>query len=43
MIAAMIIACEIGFWVFVLAGLAFRYLLGMRRLGAVLLACTILM
>jgi len=42
MIAAMIIACEIGFWVFVLAGLAFRYLLGMRRLGAVLLACTIL-
>jgi len=42
MIAAMIIACEIGFWAFVLAGLAFRYLLGMRRTGAVLLACTIL-
>jgi len=42
MVAAMIIACEIGFWVFVLAGLASRYLLGMRRLGGALLACTIL-
>ena len=42
MIAAMIIACEIGFWVFVLAGLASRYLLGKRLLGGVLLACTIL-
>ncbi|OUM95188.1 MAG: hypothetical protein A9Z00_14625 [Thermobacillus sp. ZCTH02-B1] len=42
MIAAMIIACEIGFWLFVLAGLAARYLFGRRLLGAVLLACTIL-
>ncbi|AGA57675.1 Putative uncharacterized protein ymcC [Thermobacillus xylanilyticus] len=42
MIAAMIIACEIGFWLFVLAGLACRYLIGMRRLGGVLLASTIL-
>ncbi|WP_353682039.1 hypothetical protein [Thermobacillus sp.] len=42
MIAAMIIACEIGFWLFVLAGLACRYLIGKRRLGGVLLASTIL-
>lgn len=42
MIAAMIIACEIGFWLFVLAGLVCRYLLKLRRLGGVLLACTIL-
>lgn len=42
MIAAMIVACEIGFWLFVLGGLACRYLLGKRQLGAVLLASTIL-
>lgn len=42
MIAAMIVACEIGFWLFVLGGLACRYLIGARRLGAALLASTIL-
>ena len=39
MMYAVIIACEIGFWVVILAGLAARYLLGRRRLGAVLMAC----
>ncbi|MBW5448867.1 hypothetical protein GE107_22770 [Cohnella sp. CFH 77786] len=40
MVLALIVGCEIAFWVFVLAGLTCRYLLGMRRTGAVLLACT---
>ena len=34
-----IAGCEVGFWVFVLAGLALRYLIGLRRAGAVVLAC----
>jgi hypothetical protein len=34
-----IIACEIGFWVVLLGGLAARYLLDQRRLSALLLAC----
>ncbi|SFV24042.1 hypothetical protein [Micrococcus terreus] len=38
MILAAIIACEIGFWVAILAGLCARYLLHRPRLGAVLLA-----
>jgi hypothetical protein len=33
-----IVGCEIAFWVFLLAGLAVRYLARMRRLGALLLA-----
>lgn len=33
-----ILACEIGFWVLVAAGLTARYLLGRPRLGLVLLA-----
>jgi hypothetical protein len=33
----LIVACEIGFWVFLLAGLATRYLLRRRRAGAILL------
>jgi hypothetical protein len=37
---AAILACEIGFWVVLLAGLSVRYLLGLRRTGAVLLAAT---
>jgi hypothetical protein len=37
MLIAIIIACEIGFWVVLGAGLAARYLLGRRRLSAVLL------
>lgn len=40
MMAAFIIGCEAAFWVFVLAGLSFRYILGQRKLGAVLLYCT---
>lgn len=39
-IAAFIIGCEIGFWVFVAAGLIFRYILGLKRTGALLLAAT---
>ena len=37
-ILVVIVACEIGFWVFVVLGLAARYLVRRRRLGAVLLA-----
>lgn len=40
MLLAVIIACEIGFWFILGAGLAARYLLQMPRLGAVLLVCT---
>ena len=39
-ILAIIIACEIGFWVFVIFGLVARYILRRRRTGAVLLAIT---
>jgi hypothetical protein len=38
MLIGIIVACEIGFWVMLGAGLVARYLLGRRRLGAVLLA-----
>jgi hypothetical protein len=38
MILAVIIACEIGFWVAIASGLAARYLLRRPRLGALLLA-----
>lgn len=38
-ILALIIACEAGFWVLLAAGLAVRYLLGRRRVSAVLLLC----
>lgn len=38
MLVAVIVACEIGFWVVLGSGLVARYLLGRRRLGAVLLA-----
>lgn len=40
MIIAFIIVCEIGFWALLAAGLAARYLLRRRSLGAVLLALT---
>lgn len=40
MITAFIIGCEIGFWVLVLAGLAARYLLRQKTLGAALLLLT---
>ncbi len=39
MLLAIIAGCEVGFWVVLLAGLTARYLLGLRRVGAVLLAC----
>ncbi|MEV7344997.1 hypothetical protein [Streptomyces sp. NPDC093544] len=39
MIVALIIACEVGFWVLLAAGLAVRYLLKMRRTSVALLLC----
>ncbi|WP_448318862.1 hypothetical protein [Streptomyces sp. CO7] len=39
MILALIIACEVGFWVLLAAGLAVRYLLRRRRASTVLLLC----
>ncbi|WSQ11849.1 hypothetical protein OG604_31140 [Streptomyces sp. NBC_01231] len=39
MIVALIVACEIGFWVLLAAGLAFRYPLRMPRTGMALLLC----
>jgi hypothetical protein len=40
MIGVLIIACEIGFWAFVAAGLFCRYILKAKQLGAILLICT---
>ncbi|WP_042142318.1 hypothetical protein [Paucisalibacillus sp. EB02] len=40
MIGWLIIACEIGFWVFVIAGLFSRYILKNKQLSNVLLICT---
>ncbi|ACU36167.1 hypothetical protein [Actinosynnema mirum] len=34
-----IVACEVGFWVVLAAGLLLRYAFRLRRAGAVLLAC----
>lgn len=39
MILGIIIACEVGFWVAILSGLAARYILGAKRLGTALLLC----
>ncbi|HEV7950945.1 MAG TPA: hypothetical protein VGP24_14360 [Glaciihabitans sp.] len=39
MIFAVIVACEIGFWVAIIGGLVARYVFGAKRLGVVLLAC----
>jgi hypothetical protein len=39
MLLAVIVACEVGFWVILAAGLAARYLLGRRRVGTALLVC----
>ncbi|UII55942.1 hypothetical protein LS684_20390 [Cytobacillus spongiae] len=36
----LIIACEIGFWIFVIAGLFTRYVLKRKKAGAILLLCT---
>ncbi|WP_406366217.1 hypothetical protein [Streptomyces sp. NBC_01546] len=43
MIVALIIACEVGFWVLLALGLALRYLAKMPRLGAAVLLCEPLM
>lgn len=40
MLLTLIVACEIGFWVLLGAGLVARYLLRLRRLSAILLICT---
>ncbi|MGW8061457.1 hypothetical protein ACVV2G_04030 [Streptomyces ziwulingensis] len=39
MVVALIIACEVGFWVLLALGLAARYLLERRRTSVVLLLC----
>ncbi|MGW6941102.1 hypothetical protein ACWGF3_19170 [Streptomyces xanthophaeus] len=39
MLVALIIACEVGFWVLLAGGLALRYLARMPRLGAAVLLC----
>ncbi|CAM3377414.1 hypothetical protein ACH4LN_14635 [Streptomyces albus] len=39
MIVTLIIACEVGFWVLLAAGLALRYLARMPRTGAAVLLC----
>ncbi|MET7699489.1 hypothetical protein [Streptomyces sp. NPDC005485] len=39
MIVGLIIACEVGFWVLLAAGLAARYLLRLRRTSVALLLC----
>ena len=40
MIVAIIIACEVGFWVLIVLGLVARYKLRLRRTGLTLLALT---
>ncbi len=42
MILYVIIACEIGFWAFLGAGLVSRYLLNLRKLGVAFLVCALL-
>ncbi|MDQ1026077.1 hypothetical protein QF035_003659 [Streptomyces umbrinus] len=39
MIVTLIVLCEVGFWVLLAAGLAFRYLFKMPRTGLALLLC----
>ncbi|UNK18560.1 hypothetical protein MNQ98_00380 [Paenibacillus sp. N3/727] len=40
MIGALIIGCEIAFWIFVLSGLSARYIFGWKKAGGILLLCT---
>ncbi len=40
LIGWLIIACEIGFWIFVLAELTARYVMNKKKLGTFLLICT---
>lgn len=39
-VAWTIVACEIGFWVFILAGLIVRYIFNQKKAGLILLAMT---
>ncbi|MFI9151804.1 hypothetical protein [Streptomyces sp. NPDC053367] len=39
MIVGLIVACEVAFWALLAAGLSFRYLLRMPRVGLALLLC----
>ncbi|MCX5204172.1 hypothetical protein OG897_22310 [Streptomyces sp. NBC_00237] len=39
MVVALVVACEVAFWVLLFAGLALRYLAKMPRLGAAVLLC----
>ncbi|MFD5080719.1 hypothetical protein [Streptomyces sp. NPDC058371] len=39
MIVGLVVACEVGFWVLLAAGLAARYLLKLRRTSVALLLC----
>ncbi|MGE6630068.1 hypothetical protein [Bacillus sp. NPDC077027] len=40
MIGYFIVACEIGFWVFILLGFILRYMFGKKKWGAFFLICT---
>lgn len=40
MLAALIIICEVGFWVLVLLGLIARYIFGKKKIGGLLLLLT---
>ncbi|QHZ45711.1 hypothetical protein [Bacillus sp. NSP9.1] len=40
MIGLLIIACEIGFWIFILMGLFFRYIARKKTIGMIMFACT---
>lgn len=40
MLPILIVGCEIGFWLFVIAGLVCRYVWNLPKVGVVLLACT---
>lgn len=39
-IGLLIIACEIGFWIFVISGLVARYIFMKKKLSSILLICT---
>lgn len=40
MILGLILSCEVAFWIFIAAGLTFRYLLKAPKTGLLLLGCT---
>lgn len=39
-VAWTIVACEVGFWVFIIAGLVTRYIFNKKKMGLILLAMT---